>query len=495
MSDVTPPAHLRHRIGDAWVAPSAGVVEIRNPADPNELVATAPYDDADAVPTAIASAREALPGWSRLGAPSRGEFLFRAAELLLDRASSIARDLTREEGKTIGEATGEVRRAAAILRYFAGRTADRIGEVYPSAAPETRIQTVREPIGVVAIVTPWNFPIAIPTWKIAPALAYGNTVVFKPASATPLTAQHLVEALVDAGLPAGVLNLVHVSGERFGRQWVAGSGVAGLSFTGSAPTGRRLADQALGSGVKVQLELGGKNAVVVAADADLELAADAIMRGAFASAGQKCTATSRAIAVRDIAIPLREALVDRVSRLLPGNPLEPSTNLGPVIDLAARDRIAALVAAARTDGARVAGRSTAHEIEQIGAFAPALVLDRVDPGASIARDEVFGPVLVLLEADDLDQAIRIHNDVAYGLSGSLFTRSLANADRFVRAARVGIVHVNGETAGAEPHVPFGGMKASSSWSREQGHAAEDFYTQTKTVYWDGLADIGPFDLG
>ncbi|MEJ7696246.1 MAG: aldehyde dehydrogenase family protein [Candidatus Limnocylindrales bacterium] len=448
-------------------------------------------------PPQSASAREALPGWSRLGAPSRGEFLFRAAELLLDRASSIGSDLTREEGKTIGEATGEVRRAAAILRYFAGRTADpdRMRSTH-RPRPRLWIQTVREPIGVVAIDHPVELSDRDPDLEDRPGPRPTATRSYssrrRPRRSPPSTLWRRSSTPVSR--PASSTSSTCRAND-LGRQWVAGSGIAGLSFTGSAPTGRRLADQALGSGVKVQLELGGKNAVVVAADADLELAADAIMRGAFASAGQKCTATSRAIAVRDIAIPLREALVDRVSRLLPGNPLEPSTNLGPVIDLAARDRIAALVAAARTDGARVAGRSTAHEIEQIGAFAPALVLDRVDPGASIARDEVFGPVLVLLEADDLDQAIRIHNDVAYGLSGSLFTRSLANADRFVRTARVGIVHVNGETAGAEPHVPFGGMKASSSWSREQGHAAEDFYTQTKTIYWDGLADIGPFDLG
>ncbi|MEJ7695351.1 MAG: aldehyde dehydrogenase family protein [Candidatus Limnocylindrales bacterium] len=298
---------------------------------------------------------------------------------------------------------------------------------------------------------------------------------------------------------AGVLNLVHVSGERSGRQWVAGlrhrrAFVHRVRADGSSTR----FDQALGSGVKVQLELGGKNAVVVAADADLELAADAIMRGAFASAGQKCTATSRAIAVRDIAIPLREALVDRVSRLLPETRSNSSTNLGPVIDLAARDRIAALVAAARTlDGARVAGRSTAHEIEQIGAFAPALVLDRVDPGASIARDEVFGPVLVLLEADDLDQAIRIHNDVAYVACRARALHALARERGPLRSERRGS---GSSTSMARPrvpsHVPFGGMSgASSSWSREQGHAAEDFYTQTKTMHWDGLADIGPFDLG
>ncbi len=495
VSSAPPPIQLSHRIGDAWVAPSADVAEIRNPANLREVVAVAPRGDPDVVRLAIGAAREALPAWSRLGAPSRGEFLFRAAELLQERAAAIARELTREEGKTIAEANGEVRRAAAIIRYFAGRTHDRVGEVYASATPGTRIQTLREPLGIVAVVTPWNFPIAIPAWKIAPAIAYGNTVVFKPASATPLTAQRLVEAFIDAGLPAGVVNLVHASGERFGQQWVAEPGVAGLSFTGSAPTGRQLADQALRSGVKVQLELGGKNAGVVADDADVDLAADAIVRGAFASAGQKCTATSRVIAVGDVVRPLCAAISTQVSRLLPGDPLEPTTTLGPVIDLAARERIAGLITAARADGARIVSQSAGHDLEEIGAFSPAVVLDRVDPAASIARDEVFGPVLVLLEVDDLDGAIRLHNDVAFGLSGSIFTGSLRTADRFVRAARAGIVHVNGETAGAEPHVPFGGMKGSSSWSREQGHAAEDFYTQTKTVYWDAQGDTGPFDLG
>lgn len=481
---------LRHRVGDAWLdgAPAA---EIRNPADPDEIVAVVPSGDGTTVRGAVSAARVALPGWSRLGGPARGEVLFATSALLLERVASIARDLTREEGKTLAEATGEVRRTAAIIRYFAGRTHDRVGEVYASATPGTRIQTIREPLGVVALVTPWNFPIAIPAWKLAPALAYGNAVVLKPASATPLTAHHLVEAFIDAGLPPGVLNLVHVSGGVFAPHWLAEPGVAGLSFTGSSSVGRGLAAQAGPVGVKVQLELGGKNAVVVAEDADIELAADAVARGAFASAGQKCTATSRVIAVGAVADPLIAAISERVARLLPGDPLDPTTTLGPVIDVAARDRIAGLVGAATDEGARVVARSTTHNV---GAFAPAIVLDNVDPSASIARDEVFGPVLVLLRARDLDDAIRLHNAVAFGLSGSIFTGSLETADRFVHAARIGIVHINGETAGAEPHVPFGGTKGSSSWSREQGHTAEEFYTQTKTIYWDGLTGTGPFDL-
>ncbi len=481
---------LRHRIGDAWLDPEESVA-IRNPADPAEVVAMAPVGNGRAVSMAIQAARIALPAWSRLAAPARGEILFRAAELLRERASKIGRDLTREEGKTLLEATGEVARAAAILRYFAGRTHERSGEIYPSAIPGTLIQALREPLGVAAIVTPWNFPIAIPAWKIAPALGYGNTVVFKPASATPLTAHHLVQAFVDAGLPPGVLNLVYASGGVFGDGWLAEPGVAALSFTGSAPVGRRLAAQAVEHGVKVQLELGGKNAAVVAKDADLERATDAVVRGAFASAGQKCTATSRVIAVGDVAEPLIAAISERVAGLLPGDPLESTTTLGPVIDVAAKDRIEGLVRAATELGARMVRQSPTRDL---GSFAPAVLLDDVDPVAPIARDEVFGPVLVVLRARTIDEAIRLHNAVAFGLSGSIFTRSLDTAARFIQAARAGIVHVNGETAGAEPHVPFGGTKASSSWSREQGHAAEDFYTQTKTVYYEGLTPTGPFDF-
>lgn len=491
MPNTAGPRVLRHRVGDAWLEPGSERVEIRNPADLSQVVGIAPRGDSDVVEMAVDAAQVVLPAWSRLGGPARAEILFRAADLVRQRESAIARDLTREEGKTLAEATVEVRRAAAIVRYFAGRTFDRIGESYASAFPRTRIQTLREPLGVVAVITPWNFPIAIPAWKIAPAIAYGNAVIFKPASSTPLTAHHLVEAFIDAGLPAGVLNVVYAPGSAFDRLWIKGSGVAAVSFTGSASAGRELAAQAGQSGIKVQLELGGKNGVVVAPDADVGLAADAIVRGAFASAGQKCTSTSRVIAVDDVYESVAAEVHERVARLIPGDPLEPSTTLGPVINVAARDRIAGVVQAARDAGARVVYESAAP---RKGAFAPAVVLDQVETSATVARDEIFGPVLALLRAHDVDEAIRIHNDVAYGLSGSIFTGSLAVADRFARTARVGVVHVNGETAGLEPHVPFGGMKASSSWSREQGRAAEEFYTQTKTVYWEGLSDAGPFDL-
>jgi aldehyde dehydrogenase (NAD+) len=442
------------------------------------------------VEAAVAAARAALPGWAATPAPQRGEILFRAAALLSERAEAIGADLTREEGKTLAEGIGETRRAAAILRYFAGRTSEPIGEVYASATPGTRLQTLRQPVGVVGLVTPWNFPIAIPAWKLAPALAYGNSVVLKPASATPLTAYRLVQALVDAGLPPGVLNLVNAPGAAVDEAWLRHGGVDALSFTGSESVGRQIQARAVAAHVKVQVEMGGKNAVVVAPDADMARAAEMIARGAFLSAGQKCTATSRVIAVGAAMEPLREALVEVMARTVVGDPMAPGTVVGPVIDRAAVERIAGMREAALRAGAREVAIA---EVPAEGFYSPPTILEAVRPTDAIARDEVFGPVIALLSATDLDEALRLHDAVPYGLSASIFTRDLSTADAFVQRARAGIVHVNGETAGAEPHVPFGGMKGSSSWSREQGPAAQDFYTQTKTVYWDGGSQAGLFD--
>jgi alpha-ketoglutaric semialdehyde dehydrogenase len=305
-----------------------------------------------------------------------------------------------------------------------------------------------------------------------------------------LTGNHLVTALVDAGIPSGVVNLVFADGASVGEAWIRPGGVDALSFTGSEQVGRQLQLAGIESHAKVQLELGGKNAVIVAPDADVPRAADMIVRGAMASAGQKCTATARVIAIGDVMEPLRDAVVERVKALRPGNPLDPATTLGPLIDVAARDRVAGLVADAEGEGASVLVRS---EVPSDGAFHSPVVLDGVTGDMRVAQQEVFGPVVGLLVAVDLDEALRLHNAVAYGLSGSIFTRDLATAEAFIAAAQAGIVHVNGETAGAEPHVPFGGTKGSSSWSREQGKAAAEFYTQTRTVYVEGLSGLGPFD--
>jgi acyl-CoA reductase-like NAD-dependent aldehyde dehydrogenase len=480
---------LAHRIGDEWVAETPGR-EDRNPARPDDIVAYVSPASVEHLRAAAAAARAALPVWAATPAPVRGEILFRAAALLSERAEAIGRDLAREEGKTVGEGIAETRRAAAILRYFAGQTSEPTGEVYASGVVGTRLFTQRIPIGVVAVITPWNFPIAIPAWKVAPALAFGNTVLFKPASHTPLVGNHLITALVDAGLPSGVIGMVFADAELVEQEWVIPGVADAISFTGSTGVGRRLQRAALASGAKVQLELGGKNSVIVAPDADMGRAADHIVRGAMASAGQKCTSTASVICVGPALDAIRDAILDRVRLLRIGDPLDPATTLGPLIDGAARERVAGMVADAEAAGARVLIRP---DVPGVGSFHPPVVLERVTPDMSIARDEVFGPVLGCIPAADLDEALRIHNGVAFGMSGSIFTRDLATAESFVAAARVGLVHVNGETAGAEPHVPFGGVKGSSSGSREQGKAAAEFYTQTRTVYVEGLPGLGPFD--
>ena len=409
---------------------------------------------AEHLQAAAAAARAALPAWASTPAPARGEILFRASGLLFERAEAIGRDLAREEGKTLAEGIVETRRAAAIVRYFAGQTSEPTGEVYASGVPGTRLFTQRIPVGVVAVITPWNFPIAIPAWKVAPALAFGNTVLFKPASHTPLVGNHLITALVDAGLPPGVIGMVFADGELVEQEWVLPGVVDAISFTGSSVVGRRLQLAALASGARVQLELGGKNSVIVAPDADMGRAADLVVRGAMASAGQKCTSTASVICIGPALDAIRDAILERVRALRIGDPLDPATTLGPLIDGAARDRVAGMVADAEAAGARVLNRP---DVPGVGAYHPPVVLDRVAPDMAIAREEVFGPVLGCIAAADLDEALRIHNGVAFGMSGSIFTRDLATAEAFVGAARVGLVHVNGETAGSEPHVPFGGL--------------------------------------
>ena len=482
---------LSHLIGaGGGVDIGSSDTEDRNPGNPDDVVAFVPSAGIEDLRAAAAAARVALPSWSRLSGPSRGEVLYRASHLIEERLEEIARDLSREMGKPIAEAKGETRRAAAILRYFAAQTLDPIGHVFDSASPTTRIMTLRQPIGVVAVITPWNFPIAIPVWKIAPALAFGNVVLFKPASAAPRTADHLVRALLDAGLPPGVVNLVFAPGDRVSTEWIETGAVDAVSFTGSSAVGRNLQLTATSHHLKVQLELGGKNAVVVAEDADIELAADAIVNGAMSSAGQKCTATSRVIAVGSIADALEHALAARVTRLAVGDQLDPGNTVGPVVDEAARTRIGTVVDQALAGGAQLIA---AAEAPSRGAFVSPMLLGVSDHRSPIAQDEVFGPIVALIRAKDLDEAIQIHNATTHGLSGSIITRSAATAHVFVQAARAGVIHVNGETTGAEPHVPFGGMKGSSSFSREQGKAAREFYTETKTVYYDSLPLAGPFD--
>jgi aldehyde dehydrogenase (NAD+) len=477
-------------IGGEW-RPAAGgeIFENRNPANRDEVIGVFASSGGEDIDAAIGAAEEAYKTWRFSSPITRANILHKAANILEARIPEVGRELTREEGKTLKEGIGETTRAVQILRYFAGEAQQPSGEHYPSANPLTLLYTSREPLGVVGIVTPWNFPIAIPAWKIAPALAFGNTVVFKPASLTPLTAVRLVEALAEAGLPAGVLNLVTGSAANVGDPLVRDSRVVAISFTGSNETGADLRKSAAERGAKLQLELGGKNPAIVLADADLDHALTHVVSGAMMSTGQKCTATSRAIIDRTIADRFTEMLAERIAALKVGDPLEGETQIGPLIDERAADRVAKEVGAARDAGSQllVGGGRMGNGLER-GAFVAPTLFAGVAPGSKLAQDELFGPVLGVIPVDSMDEAMVVANQVKLGLSASIFTRDLGKALTFAREIEAGVVHVNSETPGAEPHVPFGGMKGSSSYSREQGKAAREFYTQTKTVYIDPPPD-------
>jgi aldehyde dehydrogenase (NAD+) len=465
----------RRREGDEVVADL-------NPAAPDEHVATASLAGPELAAEAVEAAAGAFALWRGTPPPARGGVLRRAADLLDERADAIGRDLAREEGKTLAEAIGETRRAAAILRYYAGQTLEPDGETYPSHSALTFLYARREPLGVVAAITPWNFPIAIPAWKIAPAIAFGNTVVWKPAEIVPLTSSHLAAALVDAGLPDDVLNLVLGRGSVVGDAIVTHERVDAVTFTGSNAVGRAMQLKAAEAGKKVQLELGGKNPAVVLADADLELAAEQVARGAFLSAGQKCTATSRVIVEQ----PVLEEFAERVTALARswpvGDPLDETTKVGPLSSKAQLETVSAYLELADREAARVLSGGGVRDGG--GYFVEPTVLADLPATSRVVREEIFGPVIALLPAGSYEEAVALANDTPFGLTAALFTRDLGKALGFARDVRAGVVKVNQESAGLEFQAPFGGMRESSSGSREQGKVARDFFTQWKTVYLD-----------
>ncbi len=472
--------------GEWRPAASGETFENRSPADTSDLVGQFAASGEEDVKAAVAAAAGAAAEWGKGSPIARANTLFKAAEILAGRAEQIGRELTREEGKTLKEGIGETNRAVQILRYYAGEAQQPDGEHYPSLSPTTLLYTVREPLGVVAVITPWNFPIAIPTWKVAPALAFGNTVVLKPASYTPLCTVRLVEALAEAGLPPGVLNLVTGSASSVGDPLVHDERVTAITFTGSNEVGQGLKKIAVETGAKLQLELGGKNPAIVLADADMDHALTNVINGAMMSTGQKCTATSRAIVDREIAGVFTEQLSQRIRALTVGNPLEAKTQIGPLISEEAAERVAGEIDRAKANGDNLltgGGRLSSNGHGHGHFVAPSLFGD-VAPDSRLGQEELFGPVLGVLPVDDLDEAIAVANNVRFGLSASIFTRDLGRAMTFAREIQAGIVHINSETAGAEPQVPFGGMKGSSSYSREQGKTAREFFTQVKTVYMD-----------
>jgi alpha-ketoglutaric semialdehyde dehydrogenase len=458
------------------------VVADLNPAAPDEHVATVLHAGPEIAADAVEAAADALALWREMPAPARGDVLRRAGDLVEERAAAIGRDLAREEGKTLAEAVGETGRAAAILRYYAGQTLEPDGETYPSHSPGTFLYAQREPIGVVAAITPWNFPIAIPAWKLAPALAYGNTVVWKPAEIVPLTATHLASALDDAGLPDGVLNLVLGRGSVVGDTLVTHDRVDAVTFTGSNTVGRALQLAATRARKKVQLELGGKNPAVVLADADLELAAEQVARGAFLSAGQKCTATSRVIVEEPVVEELGERLAALARAWPVGDPLDETTKVGPLASASQLDTVCSYLDLAEQEGARVLAGG--GRVERAGYFVEPTVLAGLPATSRVLREEIFGPVAALLPAGSYEEAVALANDTPFGLTAAVFTRDLGAAFRFAREIRAGVVKVNQESAGIEFQAPFGGMRESSSGPREQGKVAREFFTQWKTVYLD-----------
>jgi alpha-ketoglutaric semialdehyde dehydrogenase len=454
-----------------------------NPAAPKEVLATVSLADAALAERAVLTAGTALADWRDTRPAARGEVLRTAADLLTERAADIGRDLTREEGKTLAEGVREVIAAANILRYHAAQVYEPDGETYPSQQGDVLLFTRREPVGVVSVVTPWNFPISIPAWKIAPALAFGNTVVWKPAELVPLTAVRLTQALIDAGLPDGVLNLVLGRGAEVGDVLTGRPEVAAVSFTGSNAVGRRIQSRAGAAGKKVQLELGGKNPAIVLADADIERTAKEVAGAAFAGTGQKCTATSRVIVDRAVAGDFVDGLRAAAAAWQPGDPLAAGSAIGPVSSADQLDGVLGHLDRARRDGARaVAGGGRAGGDLAEGYYVEPTVLVDVEPSHPVAREEIFGPVIVVLPAGSYEEAVALANDTPYGLSASLFTSDLATAMRFSRDSHTGIVKVNQSTSGVEFHVPFGGTKESGSGHREQGKAAREFFTESKTVY-------------
>ncbi|WP_064442371.1 aldehyde dehydrogenase family protein [Hoyosella altamirensis] len=479
------PVELRNSIGGQWVPGMGGDIVSTSPAQPDVVVARGRQADLAQAEVAIEAAQHAKKAWAATPAHERGAILVRAATIVEASATEWGSELAREEGKTRAEGIGEVKRAAQILRYY-GNDADReAGEMYSSPRRGERIIVTRKPIGVVAVVTPFNFPIAIPAWKIAPALMYGNTVVWKPASTVPLLAMRFAEALIQAGLPDGVLNLL-IGGSAIGNAMVSHNGIDAITFTGSTGVGRKLAVAAAARGVPIQAEMGGKNAAIVLGDADLDLAAEQVMLGAFRSTGQKCTATSRLIVTSDIADDFVAELAKRASALSVGNPVEDGVEMGPVVDASARDSINAGIEQAIAQGAeRICGETYTSGALAAGYYVAPTILALSSGEPDIWREELFGPVLAVRKASTVEEAFELANDSEFGLSAAIFTQDLTRTLEAMDALDVGMLHVNSETAGADPHVPFGGAKKSGYGPKEQGQAAREFFTHTTTVYLRG----------
>jgi len=477
-------------VNGAWVDATSGEVSTStNPADLSDIVGEFQLSTSSDVDAAITAAHSVKESWRRTSSLARGGYLLKAASYLEANLEEYAQAVTRESGKAILESRGEVGRAVALLQYFGVEGSNPVGSVVPSVNPNILLYTNRMPLGVVSLITPWNFPLAIPIWKMAPALVYGNTIVLKPASATPHVATLIARMWEAVDLPDGVFNLVTGSGAAVGDELVTNSKVAAISFTGSTRIGMSIASQAAQRGKRYQLEMGGKNPVIVLPDADLEQAAEITVSGAMKYSGQKCTATSRAIVVGNIMEEFTNLVVEKTNALKIGPGADADSIIVPVIDQASKDNITSMIARGVADGGSVlagGGVPSGSPFDK-GTFVEPTVINNVAADAYVACEEIFGPVLSILPASDAEDALNIANSVEYGLSAGIFTRDLNSVLDFADRIESGVVKINGETAGLEPQVPFGGMKASSSGDREQGKAAIEFFTQTKTIYVDRSA--------
>jgi aldehyde dehydrogenase (NAD+) len=483
MSDTLTGTPAKNYVGGEWCESASGeTYEKRNPWRPSDVTGVYPASDAEDARTAIAAAQEAFRGWAALPAAQRAAVFHRAADAIEARQEQVAQDMTAEMGKPLRESRMETARAAAILRFSAGEAWRPIGDVYEASVPNQRLYTIRRPLGVVGLITPWNFPIAIPVWKMAPALVYGNTVVLKLGYEAPRTGLHIAECFAEAGLPAGVLNVLTGAGSKVGAELVSNPGVRAISFTGSVPIGTSVRNEATARDCRVQLELGGHNPLIVAGDAELERAAEAAYAGAFWSAGQKCTATRRIYVQDAVYDRFRELFLARIEQGAVGDPADPSTEVGPVVNEGPMEEILAAIERGRADGGTVIAGGERGDDDAF-LIAPT-VFEGLADDAYLSCEEVFGPVTSLYRYSTLDDALERANNVPFGLSASIFTRDLHAVQRFADELQAGILHVNSQTAGADVHVPFGGIKGSGWGPHEQGRAAIEFYTELVTVYQD-----------
>lgn len=480
-------AELMNCIDGEWRATQSGnTLENRNPANSDDLICLFPASDATDVDAAVGAAKKAFASWRLVPAPKRGEILYRVGELLKKYKEELARVETREMGKVLKETRGDVQEGIDCAFLNAGEGRRLFGETTPAELPNKFAMSVRAPIGVCALITPWNFPLAIPTWKLFPALICGNSVILKPAEDTPHTASRFVEILNEAGVPPGVVNLVHGRGEEVGAALVRHKDVQLVSFTGSAAVGREIASVCGQSLKRVSLELGGKNAQIVMEDADIELAVEGALWGAFGTTGQRCTATSRLIVHREIAKKVTDALVERAQKIKIGDGLDESNEMGPLINHAAREKVLRYIGIGKAEGARLCTGGSIHDSGPCakGFFFQPTIFDRVKPSMRIAQEEIFGPVLSIIEIASFEEAIAVLNGTAYGLSSSIYTNDVTRAFRAMRDIEAGITYINGPTIGAEVHLPFGGVKDTGNGHREAGTTVYDIFTEWKSIYVD-----------